>query len=88
MFAYALIAIELCFFGFALWAVFRKNADQYKVSKDIWGVYAEVDQNDHRQDDSVLIFSKKSTTVRVVSLDDRRRPQGPKGPTRSAGRAA
>jgi uncharacterized membrane protein len=88
MFAYGLIITEIVFFTLVIAYVFRKNAPEYKVSKDIWGVYQQPTQQSGQQakklpesnDQSmVIVFSKNSTSVKVESQNNPFDPDGPKG---------
>jgi hypothetical protein len=95
MFAYGLIIIEVVFFAVAIAYVFRKNAPQYKVNKDIWGVYQQPIQQSERfkrqsrtsstdnDKGMVIVFSKNSTSVKVESTDNPFDPNGPKGSPRN-----
>jgi hypothetical protein len=84
MFVYGLIIIEILFFAYAIAYVLRENAPEYKVSKDIWGVYqqpelAENNSVARKEQSMVLVFSKYSTSVNVLSCEDSFDPSSPKG---------
>ena len=95
MFAYGLIVIEIVFFAIAISYVFRSNAPQYKVNKDIWGLYQQPSQQSDRFSQSsktaskndekamVIVISRNSTSVKVESTDNPFDPNGPKGSPRN-----
>jgi hypothetical protein len=69
MFAYAVLVIEVVFFIYALWWILHRNADKFKVSKDIWGVYQNHPASlDEEEDMPVITFSRISTGVTVDKL--------------------
>lgn len=61
MFAYVLIALEVMFFLLTILYVFRRNSPEYKVSKDIWGVYEGTNNPNRHNISAVLVFYRDSS---------------------------
>jgi len=87
--AWGLVFFELIFFATLAAIVLRGQSRQYKVNKDIWGLYEQPKETQSAKAESiVLIFSRDKTTVKVESPDNPFNPNNPKRPRRGPKRAA
>ncbi len=67
MFAYVLIAVEATVLLLAIWHVFRSNSPEYRVNKDIWGLYEGASKPAKQGEMHVLVFHRHSSSAALMT---------------------